>query len=407
MRSLSLHCMYKFLNSLGRDGMSLALNAGMVSTPRSDSPLRERDGVAEPQDQDSFIYTFLEEAIKNDKKKDNDSFLFNTRTQSHKSLQCEAPPRRDVYEEQHQLRRRSHERSREFDNPSRFRSNENLQKQRSREIINRQECYDKEALKYSSYEKEAPNYASKMDVNRRRHEEDRYREYPPEAVPTRTSIIYGGRPHDYRDYDRVDRRYEEDRRRYCEQKTSRSFDINRESFVDDRCKRTVRSDTKDKRYYKYCNKPREALERNIASKDFRRSIDRCDRNSIVSREDEYRDRDKYSERERDSGLSVADETSTVSGRSNYLKAVKQEITEQREAMDKMMNLWKELMRCFKGVPQPQAKENAAKVMPFSLNKETAETMRESAAAQLRLWRECMRRYETVARDVGDTDARLM
>lgn len=34
-------------------------------------------------------------------------------------------------------------------------------------------------------------------------------------------------------------------------------------------------------------------------------------------------------------------------------------------------------------------------------------MQESAAAQLRLWRECMRRYETVARDVGDTDARLM
>lgn len=34
-------------------------------------------------------------------------------------------------------------------------------------------------------------------------------------------------------------------------------------------------------------------------------------------------------------------------------------------------------------------------------------MRESAAAQLRLWRECMHRYETVARDVGDTDARLM
>lgn len=39
--------------------------------------------------------------------------------------------------------------------------------------------------------------------------------------------------------------------------------------------------------------------------------------------------------------------------------------------------------------------------------ESAANVRESAAAQLRLWRECMRRYETVARDVGDTDARLM
>lgn len=232
--------------------------------------------------------------------------------------------RRDFHEK-HQVRQRSHEGSRECVIPFCFRSKETFQKQPSREIINRQDCYEKEAFKYSSYEKETPKYASKMDINRRRHEEDRYREYQPEAIPSRISMgHYRDRPRDYRDYDRVDRRYEEDKRRYCEQKTSRSFDVHRESFVDERCKRTVRSDTKDKRYDdKYYDKPREALERNIAIKDLGRGIDRCDRNSIVSREDEFRERDKYSERERDSGLSVADgETSTLSGRSNYLKVVK-------------------------------------------------------------------------------------
>lgn len=48
---------------------------------------------------------------------------------------------------------------------------------------------------------------------------------------------------------------------------------------------------------------------------------------------------------------------------------------------------------------------AYKVVHFQ--QESAANVQESAAAQLRLWRECMRRYETVARDVGDTDARLM
>lgn len=51
--------------------------------------------------------------------------------------------------------------------------------------------------------------------------------------------------------------------------------------------------------------------------------------------------------------------------------------------------------------------NVMNPITYSLVKESAANVKESAAAQLRLWRECMRRYETVARDVGDTDARLM
>lgn len=222
--------------------------------------------------------------------------------------------RHDVYEERHAVRQRSIERSREAGTPSsRIRSQENFQQQRGPDKTRQDCCYEKERQKYSS----------KMDFNRRRQEDDRYREYPPETVPTRTFINrYGDRPPDYRDYDR-ERRYEDDKRRLCEQKTSRSFDTHRDSYDYEKCRRTVRSDTKDKRYdEKYYDKP--TLDRNFANKAHsRRNLERCDRNSVVSREDEFRERDRYSERERDSGLSVADgETSTVSGRSNYLRVVK-------------------------------------------------------------------------------------
>uniref|UniRef100_A0A2A4J8R1 Uncharacterized protein n=1 Tax=Heliothis virescens TaxID=7102 RepID=A0A2A4J8R1_HELVI len=479
------------------------------------------EGVVEsiPQDQDSFIYAFLEEAIKRDKKKQrharrreerrmsrederevsaprdrhrhhhrhrddvpsrdhekyeltntvrpkevspapaiDQTILFETfaklcaqindknshgyqvaRTQSHKSLQCEVVARRDTYDMDRHPVRLTHVKSREMVPASRIRSQENFAGRiRSHEkipVVNQIDRVKQDKC-MCYYEKENPKYSSKLDMarSRTRHmEEDRYRDYPPAVVPTRSCIdAYRPRPpdsRDYRDYDREmrNRHYEEDKKRFFEQKTSRSFDVHREGYEDDRnCRRTTRSDTKDRRYEErdkryeevgkyYDEKPVESRDRNtISSKDrrWKRNPERFERNSVASRDDDYRDRDRdrerdrdrdrdrYSERERDSGLSVADgETSTMSGRSNYLKVVKQEIAEQREAMDKMMKLWKELMRCFKGISQTQVQDKNIR--------DSAANVRESAAAQLRLWRECMRRYETVARDVGDTDARLM
>ncbi|XP_031770567.2 uncharacterized protein LOC113520229 isoform X2 [Galleria mellonella] len=489
-----------------RDGISLALKAGLVSTPRSISPLQEADIGLEsiPKDQDSFIYAFLEEAIKRDKRKqrhcrrhydeyqmsrDRDPSsarrhrhhhrhredapsrdydksskivsaapaidqvaLFETfakicaqlndktthcapqvpHTQSHKSLQCEVVSRRNSCDvNQQPIRLRSHEHSRE--NVSKMRSQENFRgRVHSHDKIptnqlHRSEKQEKCACA-SHYDKD-PHFASKLDLNASRiHNvvDDRYREYPSNAAPTRNGINHSYRPppiehRSYRDYERdtmASRHCYDDKRRSFEQKTSRSFDVHKEVYPDDDkyCRRTTRSDAnkekryddqKDRRYDerdKYFNDRHLERDRfHMSSKDkrSRRHMERLERNSFASREDDYRDRDRYSEHGRDSGLSVADgETSTISGRSNYLRVVKQEISEQREAMDKMMKLWKELMRCFKGISsQMQGPDKAVQDSPANV--------RESAAAQLRLWRECMRRYETVARDVGDTDARLM
>lgn len=203
------------------------------------------------------------------------------------------------------------------------------------------------------YEKD-PKYPSKLDIarSRMRHlEDERYPEYVPVPVPTRSCVEqFRTCPPEYRDYDRERRHYEEEKKKYYEQqRTSRSFDVHREGYEDERnCRRTARSDTnklkhydeRDKRYddaAKYYDekngryydaKPLEPRTRNNASsKDrrWRRNVERCERMSVVSREDDYRERerDRYSERERDSGMSVADgETSTISGRSNYLKVVK-------------------------------------------------------------------------------------
>ncbi|XP_022815232.1 zinc finger CCCH domain-containing protein 13-like [Spodoptera litura] len=513
-----------------RDGVSLALKAGMVSTPRSISPPQEGDGVGGPipQDQDSFIYAFLEEAIKRDKKKQrharrreqerrvsnedlrersaprdrerhrhhhkdrhrekdeipsrehnkssrspkavsprqgglDQNMLLETfakfcaqindknntsyssqpvpRTQSHKSLQCEVIDRRDTYELERQPVRLSQGKSRELVATSRIRSQENFScRLRSHDKITvmcDERGKQEKCLCY--YDKDSPKYPSKLDISRSRirpGEDERYRDYPPVTVPTRSCLdpCRGRAPdgRDYRDYDRDfrGRHYDDDRRRYFEQKTSRSFDVHREGYEEDRnCRRTARSDTlkdrryeeRDKRYEEmgkyYDEKGADLRDRqNVSSKDrrYRRNVERFERNSVASREEDYRERDRdrerererererdrYSEKERDSGLSVADgETSTMSGRSNCLKVVKQEIAEQREAMDKMMKLWKDLMRCFKGISQTQGQDKNMR--------ESAANVKESAAAQLRLWRECMRRYETVARDVGDTDARLM
>lgn len=191
--------------------------------------------------------------------------------------------------------------------------------------------YEKE--KYDSridYEK----YSSKIDMNQSRvivnrmHEDERYHGYhPPDNVATRTCIgSYRDRhrDQDYRENER--KQYEDNRRKYIEQKTSRSFEVHRDGYEDERCRRTSRSDTKDKRYDdKYYEKPAE-VQRHALKDRARRHVDRYERNSVASREDEFRERDRYSERERDSGLSVADgETSTISGRtgrSHYMRAVK-------------------------------------------------------------------------------------
>lgn len=219
--------------------------------------------------------------------------------------------------------------------------------------------HEVERIPQTYYEKDIPKYTSKLDIarSRMRHLEDsypdRYPEYPPVPVPTRSCVDpYRTRPPDYRDYDREMRRqYEDEKKKYYEQKTSRSFEVHRDGYDDNRngrrtarsdCNRIRRCDERDKRYDDvakyydekprkyYDEKPLDPRPRNRStSKDrrWRRNVDRCDRNSVVSREDDYRDRDRdrdrYSERERDSGMSVADgETSTISGRSNYLKVVK-------------------------------------------------------------------------------------
>ncbi|XP_073959299.1 uncharacterized protein [Choristoneura fumiferana] len=506
-----------------REGISLALKAGLVSTPRSASPPQTGDGIIEtvPQDHDSFIYAFLEEAIKRDKKKqrharrheerrasrerdasppsprdhrhrhrrddpsrDRDkpqkivppgpaidqTALFETfakicaqcvtmnkpadlpslnpvpRSLSHKSLQCEVTSRQSMHDvDQRPVKLRSHENSRELIPSTRIRSQENCRERvRSRDHVGVSHSHMQTVVKdkcgcYDPYDKEDMRYGSKIDVGRSRTQtnEDRYRDYTPRAAPTRSFLDNSYRRNESRDCRAYEepresarrRNYDEEKRRYFDQKTSRSYDVHREGYADEeRARRSARSDVHkekryddrryddrdgDKRYQEiqqrdkyYDEKPMDVRDRhcnNMITKErrYRRNLERFDRVSIISKDDDYKDKDMYSERERDSGLSVADgETSTVSGRSNYLRVVKQEIIEQREAMDKMMKLWKELMRCFKGISQTEGPEKA-------VHESAANNARESAAAQLRLWRECMRRYETVARDVGDTDARLM
>ncbi|XP_045538273.1 cyclin-dependent kinase 12 [Papilio machaon] len=479
-----------------REGISLALKAGLVSTPRSMSPSREEEGALEsvPQDQDSFIYQFLEEAIKKDKKKqrhlrkheerkasrereaaehrhhhrrhredsaptrdrDNTNISrpkeqppapiidqtvlletfaklcaqinrkpsrYNTvsRTISNKSLQCEVAPRGEVYEGSGSpARRPARAPAPAPASPSRIRSHDNFGSLvRLRDtyspVDERRHNADKCVCCYSQSRKY--NCESKLDMLKSRPHlaENAYYEYGPNVTPPGSCIDagYGGRQREYKDYDRREQtrdRYGDDRRRYCEKKASRSFEIQRE--CGDEPRGTARSDPhkvkrgelqRNRRYGdrnrdRYYEDKAEVRERiyDLSNKEkSRRHLEQFDRQSVASRDVDER----YSEKERDSGLSGADgETSTASGRSNYMRVVKQEIAEQREAMDKMMKLWKELMRCFKGMSQTQDNDK---------NVQEAENVRESAAAQLRLWRECMRRYETVSRDVGDTDARLM
>lgn len=232
------------------------------------------------------------------------------------------------------------------------------------------------------YPRENAKYSSKFDLamSRTRMADERYRQYLANPDKTRPDHDHEHRyrgqeiDHRYRSQDidhREYREYEErrikDRRNCgehrCEQKTSRSFDMHRDYVNDERNRRTSRSDShrqrfedsrdfripQDKRYEeprdfrdsrekkfddhrekyydeKYGRDSKERHHSNLPSRDrrSRRNLERCERNSVISRDDDYnRERDRYSDRERDSGLSVADgDTSTISGRSNYLKVVK-------------------------------------------------------------------------------------
>ncbi|KPI94275.1 hypothetical protein RR46_06726 [Papilio xuthus] len=408
---------------------------------------KEEEGALEsvPQDQDSFIYQFLEEAIKKDKKKqrhlrkhedrkasrereatehrhhhrrhredsaptrDRDNTYTHTlylylqsRTISNKSLQCEVAPRGEAYEGSGSPARRA---ARAPASPSRIRSHDNFGSLvRLRDtyspVDERRHNADKCVCCYSQNRKY--NCESKLDMLKSRPHlaENAYYEYGPNVTPPGSCIDagYGGRQRDYKDYDRrepVRDRYD-DRRRYCEKKASRSFEIQRE--CGDEPRGTARSDPhkvkrgevpRNRRYGdrnrdRYYEDKAEVRDRiyDLSNKEkSRRHLEQFDRQSVASRDAE---RSRWRDQHRQ--------------RPQQLHASCQEIAEQREAMDKMMKLWKELMRCFKGMSQTQDNDK---------NVQDAENVRESAAAQLRLWRECMRRYETVSRDVGDTDARLM
>lgn len=257
--------------------------------------------------------------------------------------------RRDLLEDT-QRPERLHSRNYSRDNlsPSRIRSHEHVRsRNRSQDTIavpidDRKEkcvCCD-------PYDKQIPKYSSKMNIETKHYEEDRFRCYPPDISPTKSCVNGKYRSsvperRDIRAYDERIRKYD-DRRQQCEHKASRSFDMQREPYTEDRhYRRTARSDgikdtSYDDREYierryedrkireKYYDK--DIPERNFShlpSKEHRsrRNLEKFERASVVSRDEDYRDR--YSERERDSGLSVADgETSTISGRSNYLRVVK-------------------------------------------------------------------------------------
>lgn len=251
--------------------------------------------------------------------------------------------RQDYDVDQRPVRLRSRDVSRTEIPSSKIRSQENFQGSRTRirspeklpssAPVNRKEKY------YPPYERDAAKYSSKIDLvgsRMRNGPDDSFREYQPRTCPTRSLVnpcYRNQEPHDRRDYDyrrERPRQYEDDKRRYCEQKTSRSFDVHREVYEEDRGgRRTTRSDSRRKRYDEPRDKryderrdryyedkgSRDRHYYNLPSKDrrSRRNLERFEKNSVTSREDEYR--------ERDSGLSVADE-STISGRSNYLRVVK-------------------------------------------------------------------------------------
>lgn len=300
------------------------------------------------------------------------------RTQSHKSLQCEVESKRDLYDvDERPTKLRNQDVSQENILTTMSRSHDNIHQRlrsKGRSPIDRSPSAIEPKNKYycCQYPRGTTKYPSKFDLamSRTRMADERCRQYIPSPDLGRPEYYHRGQELDhreYRDYDNRGGLSTRDRRNYgehrCEQKTSRSFDVHRDYINDERNRRTSRSDShrrrfedcrdlrepRDKRYEgprdfrdsrekkfddrrekyydeKYERESKERYHSNLPSRDrrSRRNLDHCDRNSNVSRDDDFnRERDQYSERERDSGLSVADgDTSTVSGRSNYLKVVK-------------------------------------------------------------------------------------
>ncbi|XP_047994619.1 zinc finger CCCH domain-containing protein 13-like isoform X3 [Leguminivora glycinivorella] len=347
------------------------------------------------------------------------------------------------------------------DTSARIRSRDNIVSSRSHIVQARDRSsycvpYDKENT-IGEQQRHREQYTSKLDISgsKMHTSADRRHEYAPRAVPTRSVLNQSCRDYreqhpnrdplrecDYRrdndreydrdielnrDYDRVvepnrERPYDDDKKRSYNQ-TSRSYDIRRDCYLeDDRQHRTTRSDNHrdrycderryEDRYRKRCedlekrdkyyeDKPIVSRDRNYhmfkESRDRRnkKNLERFERASVTSREEEFKER--CSERERDSGLSVADGESTASARSNYLRLVKQEIMEQREAMDKMMNLWKELMRCFKSYSQTSGE----KAVTEEINKQRSEM-----AEMANMWQECLQRYREMSNDFNNLKQKL-
>lgn len=267
-----------------------------------------------------------------------------SRTISHKSLQCEVEPRREVYDANRSPIRIHNERGNSP--PSRIRSHENF----GSPVRGKDKC--PAPVEHRNYTDKCVccpptnmyGCDGKVDIGKSRSHmvHDDYHTYHQDITPTASCVnarhaLHRPEQREYRQYvDRRDR-YAEDRRRYCEQKASRSFEVQRE-YADD-VRGTSRSDPhKGKRaeaqrsrrccdrhgdrYYE--EKPVLVKERvyGLSQKEkSRRHLEQSDRSSIVSRDVD--DRDRLSEREKDSGLSGADgETSTISGRSNYMRVVK-------------------------------------------------------------------------------------
>lgn len=272
-------------------------------------------------------------------------YFLQPRSHSHKSLQCEVVSKHIcTTAEPTPILQHSCNHSKDNLSPSRTRSHDqfcNRNISRDNVPINNR---DVKCDSYESYERDQPKYSSKANIQPDRYYDyDRY-EYPPRNTQTRSRINghYRQSPQD-EDYEDQKRKYDE-KRRVFEQKASRSFDTYRDSYVDEKSyRRTSRSDGvkdkryedtgyKDKKYDERCTRKKYYDEKDVRQKQYatlptahcrsRRDLERFEKMSVVSRED-YRDRDRYSEKERDSGLSAVDgETSTVSGKSNYLRVVK-------------------------------------------------------------------------------------
>lgn len=197
--------------------------------------------------------------------------------------------------------------------------------------------FDRSKIDKYDYHEKDERYTKRDSARSRGDDPARYREYNVDLAVKPSRVVARGE--DRREYDRrADKkgytRNCDTAREYAEERDDRTLcrrsfrsDQNRDK-VDRRCEgRYSRHHIQEDKFYD--DRPRMSsrsqhyvsLHKEHPS---RRVLDsRFDRNSVVSRDDDYKERERYSERERDSVMSVADgDTSVVSNRSTYLKAVK-------------------------------------------------------------------------------------